>query len=285
LAALLGTLVVSRTEVVVLTWLSDPESVGLFALAYGLALHMYAPAQALIGPLVPAISGLREVDAPSVAAAFGRALRGSSTVVALLSGIALPVFAVLVPTFYGASYAGVEPVLLALGVANGFLVVGGPASAFVMARLSASRILTASVVALTVDVVLALALIPGWGVWGAVVANVAAAGTQMVILLASELRALGVGWGTVGRDTLPAFVGGTVGLLAWYASRLAGSTWPAVGVAAVIGILGVVVVLRVLRSGLAPADLRAVLRVLPRRMQAPAGAVLRWVRWRDEVAG
>ena len=131
LAALISTLVVSRTEVLALTWLSDPVSVGLFALAFGLAGHMYAPAQAIIGPLVPAISGLREVDAPSVAKAFGRALRGSSTVVALLSGIALPVVAVLTPTLYGSSYTGIEPVVLAIGVANGFLVVGAPVSAFV----------------------------------------------------------------------------------------------------------------------------------------------------------
>jgi O-antigen/teichoic acid export membrane protein len=285
LAALLSTLVVSRTEVVALTWLSDPTSVGLFALAFGLAGHMYAPAQAIIGPLVPAISGLREVDAPSVVAAFGRALRGSSTVVALLSGIALPVLAILTPVLYGSSYVGVEPVLLVLGVANGFLVVGGPVSAFVMARMSASQVLIASLVALVVDVVLALALVPLWAVWGAVVANVAAALTQMLMLLASELTALHVSWTEVGRDTIPVFVGAFVALLAWSASTLVSSVWWAATVAASVGVLGVVVLLRLLRSGLTAGDLGAVERALPERLRGMVGTTLRSVRWRAETAG
>ena len=284
LAALLSTLVVSRTEVLALTWLSDPVSVGLFALAFGLAGHMYAPAQAIIGPLVPAISGLREVDAPSVAKAFGRALRGSSTVVALLSGIALPVVAVLTPTLYGSSYTGIEPVVLAIGVANGFLVVGAPVSAFVMARLSASRVLVASLVALLVDVVLALGLIPVWGVWGAVVANIGAATTQMLILLVSELTALHLSWATVGRDIVPVFIGAVVALLAWYASTFVPSVWWAAAVAAVIGVVGVVGLLWAGRSGLTAGDLGAVVRVLPGRARGPVGAILRSVRWRDEAA-
>ena len=248
-----STLVVPRTEVLALTWLSDPVSVGLFALAFGLAGHMYAPAQAIIGPLVPAISGLREVDAPSVAKAFGRALRGSSTVVTLLSGIALPAVAVLTPTLYGSSYTGVEPVVLAIGVANGFLVVGAPVSAFVMARLSASRVLVASLVALLVDVVLALGLIPVWGVWGAVVANIGATTTQMLILLVSELTALHLSWATVGRDIVPVFVGAVVALLAWYASTFVPSVWWAAAVAAVVGVVGVVGLLWAGRSGLTAA--------------------------------
>ena len=204
-----------------------------------------------------------------MAKAFGRALRGSSTVVALLSGIALPVLAVLTPTLYGSSYIGVEPVVLAIGVANGFLVVGAPVSAFVMARLSASRVLTASVIALAVDVVLALGLIPLWGVWGAVVANVGAATTQMLILLVSELTALHLSWAAVGRDTVPVFIGAVVALLAWYASTFVPSVWWAAAVAAVIGVVGVVGLLRVGRSGLTAGDLGAVVRVLPERVRGP----------------
>ncbi|HEU4329661.1 MAG TPA: oligosaccharide flippase family protein [Lapillicoccus sp.] len=280
LAYLLSSLVVSRTEVVALTWLSDPASVGLFALAFGLAGHMYAPAQALIGPLVPAISGLREVDTSAVTEAFRRTLRGSSTAVSMLSGIALPVIAVLATTFYGSTYAGVEPVLLALGIANGFFVVGGPVSAFVMARLSASRVLIASVVALAVDVALALSLIPLWGVWGAVVANVAAAGTQMMVLLVSELRALHLSWSVVSRDALPALVGALSAVLAWYLSSRASSVALAAVVAAVVGLVSVGGGLWALRSGLTADDGRAVLRVLPARVQALAGPLLRCVQWR-----
>jgi O-antigen/teichoic acid export membrane protein len=284
-AALVSNLVVSRTEVVALTWLSDATSVGVFALAFGLAGHLFAPAQAVVGPLVPAISGLREVDVAAVAAAFGRTVRATSTVVALLTGVGLPVVTLLVPAFYGASFEGVPPILLALGVANGFLIVGGPVAAFVMARLSGSRVLLASLVALAVDVALAVGLIPFWGAWGAVVANVSAAATQMLVLLVAELRALGLSWGVVLRDAVPALVGAVVAVGAWLAGRPISSVLLAAIVAGLIGLAAVVLLLGVLRSGLTDGDLRGIVRVLPGRLQTGAGAALRWVRWRPEVQG
>ncbi len=280
---LLSSLVVSRTEVVALTWLSDAASVGLFALAFGLAGHLFAPAQAVIGPLVPAISGLREVHAASVSAAFGRSVRGTSTVVALLMGVGLPVVALLVPAFYGPSYEGVPPILIALGVANGFLIVGAPVGAFVMARLSGFKVFAASLVALAVDVALALTLIPVWGVWGAVVANVCAAATQMMLLLVSEVRALGLTWGAVLRDALPALVGAVVAVGSWLVARESPSVLVATVVTAVLGFAAVVVVLRLLRSGLTEGDLQAIVRVVPPRLERFARATLRWVRWRAEV--
>ena len=280
---LLSSLVVSRTEVVALTWLSDAASVGLFALAFGLAGHLFAPAQAVIGPLVPAISGLREVHAASVSAAFGRSVRGTSTVVALLMGVGLPVVALLVPAFYGPSYEGVPPILIALGVANGFLIVGAPVGAFVMARLSGFKVFAASLVALAVDVALALTLIPVWGVWGAVAANVCAAATQMMLLLVSEVRALGLSWGAVLRDALPALVGAVVAVGSWLVARESPSVLVAAVVTAVLGFAAVVVILRLLRSGLTEGDLQAIVRVVPARLERFARATLRWVRWRAEV--
>ena len=139
--------------------------------------------------------------------------------VALLMGVGLPVVALLVPAFYGPSYEGVPPILIALGVANGFLIVGAPVGAFVMARLSGFKVFAASLVALAVDVALALTLIPVWGVWGAVAANVCAAATQMMLLLVSEVRALGLTWGAVLRDALPALWGRS--------SRWGRGWWPA----------------------------------------------------------
>ena len=60
--SIIGTLALTRTEVFFLTWLSTPEAVGVFALAFGLANHIFAPAEAMVGPLIPAVSGLHEVD-------------------------------------------------------------------------------------------------------------------------------------------------------------------------------------------------------------------------------
>lgn len=48
LAGIVGSLVVSRSEVAVLTWMEQPEAAGIFALAFGLAIHLFSPAEALI---------------------------------------------------------------------------------------------------------------------------------------------------------------------------------------------------------------------------------------------
>ena len=275
-AGVIGGLVVSRSEVVVLGWMDQPAAAGIFAMAFGLAGHIFAPAQALIGPMVPAVSGLREVDETAVGRAFTRALRGTSTIVGILVSSALPAFAALVPLIYGREYAQVPEVMLSLGLAGGVLVVTGPVSAFVQARLAGRRVLVINLVALAVDVVLVLALIPSIGVWGAVIANVTAALTQLTLLLAGELRALALPWGAMLRQTIPFFIGAGACGTVWLLGRMLDlqpllSSVLMAGGGLVIYLFG----LRLARTGLAEGDSGAILRTVPERFRRTAARALR----------
>ena len=118
----------------------------------------------------------------------------SSTVVGLITATVLPALTLLIPTLYGEEFASASPLFLALGLAGALLVVATPVSVFVHARLQGRALLTASAVALVVDVGLAFALIPTLGAWGAVIANIGGSMTQIYILLRSELRAARTSW-------------------------------------------------------------------------------------------
>ena len=203
-------------------------------------------------------------------------VQASATIVALLVAGALPAFAALVPTIYGQDYTGVPQVMLALGIAGGFLIFSGPVQAFVQARLSGVRLLWVNLVALVVNIALALSLIPILGVWGAVIANIGAAATQLGILLAGEIRTLGVTWAATAHSLLPAAVGAAACLGSWFATQALG--WGAAPTAVAAGTLGLVLVilgLRATRSGLDETDAQAIQGSLPSRLSTLTRPLLR----------
>ena len=287
ISGLVATLVLSRTEVFFLTALATPTAAGLFALAFGVASHAFAPAQALIGPLVPAVSGLREVDRASVHEGFVRAVRTTSTVVGSLVALALAPLAVLVPVLYGSSFTAAAPLVLVLGISGALVVATGPISVFVLARYSARETLVANLVALAVDVGLAIALIPSLGAWGAVIANVAGALTRFTVLLRVERADLQIPWHRV----LPLLGALPVAALScglgWGAAMLlpggtaavtAGSgahTILAACVAAVVSLTSFVAGVRLTGTGLSVPEVDAITRVVPGRAGAAIGATLR----------
>jgi O-antigen/teichoic acid export membrane protein len=267
LAGVVGGLVMSRSEIFFMTWLATPAAVGAFALAYGLASHVFAPAQAFIGPLVPAISGLREIDSEAIAPAFLRTLRAGSTFVGLIIASAVTPLALLVPLLYGADFTSAAPLVLALGISSGLLIVASPVSAFVTARLSAGELLRANLVALAVDASLAITLIPVLGVWGAVIANIGGAGTRLTLLMRQEIRLLGIRWRTVANQALPATMGAGVSVVAWFAAQPLGAGVVPALVAGVVGLGGALGLLTLTRSGLTAADAHSISRPFP----GPAG--------------
>lgn len=282
-ASVISGLVMSRSEVFLMNWLAAPAAVGVFALAFGLASHVFAPAQAFVGPLVPAISGLLEVDAQSVRPAFRRVLRAGATVVGLVEAAAVVPLAVLVPVLYGREFATAGPLVVALGVSAGLVTVASPVVAFVSARLSAGEMLRATSVALVVDVVLAVTLIPLWGAWGAVVANIGGSLTSLLIMTRSELRGLDITVRTALRDVLPCLLGAAlagvlmlgagVGIGDGGAALEAGDAWMRAALAGGVGSLLYVTVVRLSRSGLTVGDAGAITRALPVRAQ-PVGRFL-----------
>ncbi len=276
-AGLVATMFANRSEVLFLTWLpTSAEAAGIFGLAFGLINHLFGPAQALLGPLIPAVAGLREIDEEAVGPALLRSLRGSSTVVGLLIAGAIPALAFLTIPLYGPSYAGVPEVLVAMGIAGGFMIVAGPVQAFVQARLSGNRLLAVNLIAVLVDVALLLILIPPLGVWGAVIGNAVAATTKFAILLAGERRGLALPWRAVLWACAPLAIGNLVSLSTWFGLQAAGLHDVIAAVTAgVVGTLSTVVLLRALRTGLTPGDADAIRAVLPVRLQGPATPLLR----------
>jgi O-antigen/teichoic acid export membrane protein len=274
-ASATATMLSSRMEVVVLTWMSATEAAGLYALAFGLATHLFSPAQALVGPLVPAVSSLHEIDRASVGRALSRTLRASSTVMALILAGAMPLLAFLVPIIYGDEYAGVPEVLLVLGLSGGLLVLVSPVKAFVMARLSGVRLLLVNLCALAVNVVLIVALVPALGVWAAVLGNVVASLTQITVLLVSESRTFGVAGSEVLRSVLPFVLGCLACGASWF-----GTSWlgldpvPSAVLAAVGGTGALVLLFRITRTGLTRADTSAITMSVPRAVRKVAGPAL-----------
>ncbi len=275
LAGVVGGLVISRSEVFVLNWLSTPTALGVFALAFGLASHVFAPAQAFVGPLVPAISGLREVEASAVPDAFRRVIRAGSTVAGLIVAVAVVPLAVLVPVLYGGEFASAAPLFIALSLAGALVLTATPVVAFVSARLSGGALLRAYVVALAVDVALAVALVPRIGVWGAVIANVAGTLLSLALLGRTEIRLLGLPLRLLMRDSAPLWWGQAIALPAAVAALgLGGNAWLRAAAAGLAGLLVYLGGLRLLHVGLTPRDGDAITRVLPRAVAPWGGRVV-----------
>ena len=221
------------------------------------------------------MAGLHVNDREALLPAFERVVRASSTVISVVCGVALPAFAVLVPTFYGQDFSAAAPLLVVLGIAGAALAAGGPVLAFTMGRLSSGRMLAANATALAIDVGLAMALIPVLGVWGAVIANLAGALSRLVLLIRAEIDALGLGWLRLANQALPALLAMPIAAACWLVGDGLASL-PAIPTALVVGIIGLtalVVGLRTTRCGLTERDRQVVLNTVPRGL-APATALL-----------
>ena len=274
-ASIVGSFVISRTEVLALTWADHKEAAGIYALAFGLSNHIFAPAQALIGPLVPAVSGLREVDADAVGPAFHRTIRGTATVVAGLVAVAVPTLAVLIPLIYGADFSGAGLAFLVLSVGGGFYVLAGPVQAFVQSRLASNELLRLYLIALVVNVGLMAALIPFFSLWGAVAANLVGALTALLLMLRGELRGLDVPWHAAASSAAPLGLG-VLGAIAGYAAGSA-TGLPAIFGAAISAIIGAVTFLlglRLARTGLSEGDRVAITSSLPARLRPSARRIM-----------
>lgn len=278
-AGIVGSFVTDRTEVFFLQALSTPVAVGIFAIAFGAAAHIYAPAQSFIGPLVPALAGLAAVDSGAVKSAFLRVTRTASAVAAFFMAVLLPPFAALLPVIYGEEYSAAREMLLVLGVVGAVSLVSVPFNAFLMARLGGGHLLRISMVALAVNLILAVALIPGWGAWGAVWANAGGVIVQAGLLTFSEARNLRIGAREVARSAMSLPVAALLVTVLWaIAQRLVAAN--AVLEAVILGSAGLglfVFLSKSLHLGPTEADLLSVRRALPRPLLRLGGGAMLWV--------
>lgn len=274
LAGLVGTLVFSRSEVLLLAWLTTPEAVGLFALAYGVSAQITAPVDAVVGPLVPAVAGLLSSHSASAKPALLRAVRLAALLAGGVTAVALPLFFFAIPLIYGNEFTAAAPLFLVLGAASCFQSICNPVVVFTQGRRRTDVILKMSSIALVVNVAIALALIPLLGVWGAAVANATALATFFCLALRHELRVHGIG----AAELAAASGSWLVALASAALAVLLSSILPlgaalASALAGCVGAAGYVLGLWVTGSGLTEQDAGAITAAVPSSMQRP----MRWL--------
>jgi O-antigen/teichoic acid export membrane protein len=264
LAGVLGSLVYSRSEIVLLQWLGSPQALGVFALAFGVATQVMAPVQGVLGPLIPAAAGLVAAhDEQTVARGFDRAVRLTSIATAGMSVVALPVLYWTIPWIYGTGYEQVPAPFVVLALTAALGVVVSPVYAFVSARGHSHRILWSVSAALVVDLLLAVALIPVLDLWGAVVANVVGQVVAGAWLVRSEMRDQQRDWREMALLVVPWAVAVLAVLVGVGVGGLMPGTLAAAAVSTTVATGLLALVLRGAGLGLPPADIDVLVGPLP----------------------
>lgn len=271
LLLLLTTLVFSRSEIVILELLGEHHALAVFALAFGLSQRLTTPVDTLLGPLIPALTALAGAHADHMDAGFARALRLSCVGVTILGGAAVVGTMLAAPVLFGREYQGTGTVFAALAAISLLQSALQPYTAVAYALGQLGVLVRAYVVALVVDVAMAMALIPPFGIWGAVVSNVAGG----LIALALTVRGLSVVGGV--RDAgVPAgrllMVAALSASAAYGAGVLVGGIHPVAGIVAAYSAgSACVLVMAALTGGLVRADdAEVLLGVLPVRVARAA---------------
>lgn len=263
-AGIIATLVTDRTEVIFLEWFADERAMGLFGLAFGLAAHVFAPAQAFIGPLIPAVSALSAVDLVSVRRAFLRTTRAASATGGLLVVTVLPALACLVPLIYGRDFAPASDLIVIVGLGSAVMLIGSPHQAFLMARLGGNRMLLINIISLVVNVAVALALIPLIGAWGAALASAVAFIVRALQLTIGEARALGLTFASALGSLGAMLLAVAITTVMWLIARDVDlAEIPLASGVALIGAGAYVAGLKVARTGLTMGDVNAIAGALP----------------------
>lgn len=286
-SGIVATIALSRSEVVILEHLSTAQQVGLYAMAFGLAGHLFAPAQALLNPLTPAVSALREVDLQAIRGAFRRTTRLATVLAGFIMAVGGPVLAILVPTLYGEAFADAQGLVLALVVVSGFLIVTYPMQAFVTARLRSASVLGLDSMSLVATLAVALALIPWVGAWGAVFGKAAVVGVRVAWLGWREVESFEVSRWEYAKSYRAVAAASVVAAGAFALGSVVTSLASSALIGAVaslsIGCIAYLVSLVALAAGLEEGDVRAIQRSLPAPARTIATTLLRLITVRPDA--
>ena len=201
-SGLVETLVLARSEVFLLGVLSGAAGAGTFAIAFGIAAQVTAPADALLAPLGAAVAALSSLDSERMSAALIRAIRLSSLFAAAILTAAGPALFLLIPEIYGRTYSKAAGVFMILCCASCLQTSLNPLVVFTRSRGRSDQALICSLVGLIVDLVVAVTLIPHLGIWGAVAASVLSFAVYFMLLAALEVRHHGLGGTAIARASL-----------------------------------------------------------------------------------
>ena len=276
-SGLVGLLVFSRSEIFLLQAFDQPEALGLFALAFGLSQQITAPVDAMLHALTPAVAGVLSEWPERAAQAFERSTRVSALLSGGVAAVVVPTLVFAVPLIYGDAFRSAAWLFVPLALVSAFQSVNNPVLAFVNARQRGGLILKASVVALVVNVGVAVALIPPFGAWGAVVANVTAQLVVLVWLAATEPLAASLGLSGMLRLYRSFLLGVAVGGAALGAGAALNnvSAVLATVTASAVGAALFIFLVRLSRTGLTIEDRDALINAVAVRLRPHLSRLLR----------
>lgn len=247
-------LIYSHTDRLMLGWLRGPEQVGQFGVARNVIDAALFPVAALTWSLRPAlVRALKTGGIDGMRPALAEGTRLSILYTVLAVGLLAPIGDLVIPGLFTDTYRaagwlflGLMPVFALRALTT--VVFPGMLALDQQRRYSHLMTLTAGM-----NVVLNLALIPGLGAWGAILATVA---SLLVLGIGGwwQLRQRGcTGFIRVAmRGALPALLAAVAGAVGLTAARLQGVDWHILlGAALGYGVLAAVLLLRQRPPGLA----------------------------------
>jgi O-antigen/teichoic acid export membrane protein len=258
-SGLLAVLVYSRSELFLLQLFHQTAALGFFALAFGLGVMITAPADAMLHALLPAVSGIIAVWPERALQTFERSTRVSALVCGGIAAVVVPSLVVAVPLIYGQNFARAAWLFAPLALVSTFQSVNNPVLAFVNGRQRGGLILKANAAALAVDLVVAVALIPEFGAWGAVAANISGQTVALTWLAKTEPLVMARGVSGLVRLYRAFLFGATIGAAALAADAALGPSLGVLGILSTcaISFAAYVLVLRRTGSGLTIDDRNA----------------------------
>ena len=281
-----GLLVYSRSEVFVLRFYDEVAELGLFALAFGLSQQLTVPVDSLLAPLFPANAALVAGHPDDIRFAFLRSIRFFSLLSGALLCLAAPIV-FFIPLAFGDAFRDSQALFVPLGVMSTFQSATSAVTLVTFARRRGSALATTFVVALVLDIAVAVALVPAYGAWGAVVANVVGQLVSIVMLTRLELRVQRTRLGEVvaaGRAWGFGLAGLGIGVVAGGLAERAGGPLTGLAAAAAASVASFLLLLRFTGGVLTPRDSAALLDVLPRSLQRLADRALSWAEVGDGAA-
>jgi O-antigen/teichoic acid export membrane protein len=205
--AILEALVRDRSEIFFLRLYTTPEEIAYYSLAFGLATRVMVLPEIAVGALLPAFSALHgRGDGDEFRRVYATAMRyvalAGAPVAALVAALAPGV----VHWLYGAAYLPVARLLAVLALVATLGALRKVAASALQAAGDRHRALTATGVAVAVNVALAYLVIPAHGTAGALVANTAAQAVASAWAFAAVARMQGarVPWGALARIAVAA---------------------------------------------------------------------------------
>jgi O-antigen/teichoic acid export membrane protein len=286
LTVALGEIVDKRVEVVLLDAFRSPHEVGVYAVAFSLAVVAMTVPSALAGALIPGIASAAASATDALRSHLLHAARVAWSAGFLLAAGVAAVGPTAVIVFWGSGLREAQQFVpwLALGVL--FVPVPVLCGAYWTGTGRLAPVLLTTGVGAVVDLAVAGVLVPPYGIAGAVTANVAAQFVTCALLVGYTQRRvseLGVSAGYLLRCAAVAAVAGLGG---WGATAALAGTSPALALLAGIAAFVALVILTGLLVGLVPeSDAEWLGGSLPAAAR-PALVVVGGRRWaRSEPAG